>query len=70
MGVKTQPVIGDIGSNENDQMRRVLNALLDAIDTAADFAALQTAVRSLTNDIVKVVETRNLPRQRQFPRRG
>ena len=68
MAVKTQPVLGDLGSNELAVLEAAFNGLLDALfdATTVDIATLQAAILARP-EIVKVLKTRQLPRSRQFP---
>jgi hypothetical protein len=68
MAVKIQPVVGDVGSDELQLLEAAFNGLLDAIFDASvsDIATLQAAILARP-EIVKVVQTRPLPRPRQFP---
>lgn len=76
-----QKVVADLGSDEYRLLRKSYNellvsyyALLDAIVAGPDFATLQTAVTAmvaanvLDSDLVKVVDSKELPRARRFPR--
>jgi hypothetical protein len=71
MAVKTQPVLGDVGSDELFLVEAALNGLLDAIfdPTTVDITTLQAAILARPA-IVKVLQTRRLPRPRQFPQRA
>lgn len=67
MALITQPVLGDLGSNELYILRKSYNALLAAIVAAADFATLQSNLQLKATGTVLVVDTRELPRPREFP---
>lgn len=68
MAVKTQPVLGDVGSDELYLLEAAWNGLMDAIFdvTTVDIATLQAAILARPA-VVKVLQTRRLPRPRQFP---
>jgi hypothetical protein len=71
MAVKVQPVLGDVGSDELFLLESAFNGLMDALFdvTTVDITTLQAAILARP-EIVKVIQTRRLPRPRQFPKRA
>lgn len=78
MALKTQRVVGDVGSQELAQLLHSYNHLLDALDTlisglstAADITAVNTlattALASVEANAYKVVATKDIPLSPALP---